>query len=212
VFALDTPPQHLDPPPKSQWLYQTDFDGIGFRCSGKGKIGNLLNALVMAVFWNGIVLWFELGLFGVIPPIKHPVEGIAWWIVFSFLIPFILMGLVLIGFVLLSFLDLFRRTSWTFTRGRAEFRTVLFGWAWTEYHELTGWTSLVVGLPKDEEIKPELIAKGNNAIREHYDNGNRWQLVFRNSAEEELLAIENLSKPEALWMADVLLWEQRVIR
>jgi hypothetical protein len=77
---------------------------------------------------------------------------------------------------------------------------------------LTDWHSLVVRLPADEKIKPELIADGNpDAIREFYNTCERWQLAFLNAAGEQLLAIENLSKPEALWMADAVLREQRTI-
>jgi len=96
---------------------------------------------------------------------------------------------------------------------KAEFCSTRFGSLRTEHYNLIDWHSLVVRLPADEKIKPELIADGNpDAIREFYNGCERWQLAFLNAAGEPLLAIENLSKPEALWMADVVLREQRTIR
>jgi hypothetical protein len=99
-----------------------------------------------------------------------------------------------------------------FAQNEAEFRSARFGSLRTEYYNLTAWNSLVVRLPDDEKVKPELIAGGNPVvIRDFYNACERWQLAFLNAAGEQLLAIENLSKPEALWMADVVLREQRMI-
>jgi len=146
TFDFDSPPQHLDPPPKSQWLYQTDyFDGVVFK--------------------------------------KR------------------------------NFLDFFGTTTWTFAHGEAEYRTVRFGWGRTTNHSLTGWNSLLVCLPDGEQVKPELIAEGNpDAIRDFYNGCALWRVVFLTAGADRLLAIEGLSKPEALWMADVLIRERRAVQ
>jgi hypothetical protein len=151
--------------------------------------------------------------FGILDPQKQPV-GAAWWALFALLAPWILIGLVTIGVVLYYFVHGFRVTSWIFADGEAEFRTALFGWVRTANYNLTDWTSLMVRLPENEQDEPELpelIAKGNPEGK-FYDGCNLWQVAFLNAAGEQLLAIENLSKPEALWMADVILREQRTIR
>jgi hypothetical protein len=31
AFEFDSPPQHLEPPSKTRWKYQTGFDGFGFQ-------------------------------------------------------------------------------------------------------------------------------------------------------------------------------------
>jgi hypothetical protein len=49
-------------------------------------------------------------------------------------------------------------------------------------------------------------------ILAYYDGESVWQLAFFNTAGETIMAIEKLSKPEAQWMADVLLREQRAVR
>jgi hypothetical protein len=134
TFAYNAPPQHIEPPPKCRWHFQTNFDNIGFQ--------------------------------------KR---------------------------------DWFRTTTWTFTRGEAEYRTVRFGRVRTVHHSLTGWNSLRVCLPAGEQIKSELIAEGRaDAIRDHYNGSNLWQVAFLNANDEQLLAIEELSKLEALWIADLL--------
>jgi len=136
-----------------------------------------------------------------------------WWVVLIFLSPLILYGLFKIGVVVYYVLEWFRVTTWMFGQSEAEFRSARFGSLHTEHYNLIDWHSLVVRLPADEKIKPELIADGNpDVIREFYNACERWQLAFLNAAGEQLLAIENLSKPEALWMADVVLREQRTIR
>jgi hypothetical protein len=100
-----------------------------------------------------------------------------------------------------------------FAYSDVEFCTVRFSWRWTVHYKLTGWDSLVVRLPEDEKVSPVLIAAGNpDVIREFYDTYGLWQLVFLNAVGEKLMSIDELFKPEALWMADVVLREQRAIR
>ena len=137
----------------------------------------------------------------------------TWWVALICLSPLILYGLFKIGVVVYHVLEWFRVTTWMFAQSEAEFRSARFGSLRTKCYNLTDWHSLVVRLPDDEKVKSELIADGNpDAIRNFYNGCERWQLLFLNAAGEQLLAIENLSKPEALWMADVVLREQRTIR
>ena len=107
----------------------------------------------------------------------------------------------------------FRKTSWTFARGEARFRTVLLLRARTAHHELTGWSSLAAQVIEAErnyaqELELDCDPK---KVRNYYNGESLWQLVFLNAVGEQLVAIDKLSKPEALWMADVLIREQRAI-
>ena len=109
-------------------------------------------------------------------------------------------------------LEFFRTTTWTFAHGEATFRTVHFGFTRTANYNLTDWNSLVVRLPEDEKVKPELIVEGNYVtVREFYDGRDIWQVVLLDKNEASIATIEGLYKPEALWMVDVLLQEQRAI-
>jgi hypothetical protein len=212
AFRLDSLPQHIvEPPTNSRWHYQTEFNGVGFQKQGEDTIGDIIGSLFWAVFVNGIVGVFVLEIFSVLNPERKLVE--TWWYGMLAMSPFIAYGLFRIGVAWYYFLELFRVTTWTFAYGEADFCSVRFGSRRTAQHHLTGWTSLIVRLPEDEQVTPELIAEGNpDAIRDFYDACDRWQLAFLNAAGEQLLAIEKLSKPEALWMADVVLREQRAVR
>ena len=211
VIGLDTPPSHLKPPLGTRWRCETEYKGIKLQKRGEDKIGDVIGSLFTAIFWNGVVSIFVLILFGVIETEQQP-QGNEWWVMFVFLIPFVACGLYLIVGVLDNILEWFRITTWRLAHGEAEFRTVRL-FARTARHTLTGWNSLAVCLPEGEEVKPELIAEGNHdAIREFYNACDSWQVAFFNAAGERLMAIENLHKPEAQWMADVCLREQRTIR
>jgi len=206
VFVLNSPVQHLDSPPKNRWQYQMDFNGFSFHFRENGKIATLFGAMGIAAFWNGIVSVFVLLLFGVI---GNPPKDGQWWFVFFFLIPFVLIGLVLFCAALHSFLELFRRTSWRFTYGEAIFRTARLGPARVEHHELTRWDSLIVRVVRDEDEKePE----DEGSLREFYEDGKFWQVAFRDQSEADLAVIDGLYNAEALWLADVVLREQRAIR
>jgi hypothetical protein len=196
-FRLNSPPQHLESPPKNRWYYQTDFEGICFQKRGEDTMGDSI-ALPIAVFFiSCIILTFAF------------LDG-EWAVV---LIPLLLVGMYFLATPLQYLFKLFHRTKWTFAREEAEFRGIRLFRTRVENYDLTDWHSLIVRLPEDEEVKPELIAEGNHdAIRDYYDACHLWQLAFLNAAGERIIAIEKLSKPEALWMADVLLREQRAVR
>ena len=211
VFTLTSPPQHIEPPPKCRWHYQSDFDGFGFRFRADAKFSNLFLLIFGTFFWIGLVV-FVLQIFGVLNPQRQP-QGIAWGDMLILLIPLVVIGLWLFGVMLNAYLKLFSRSSWWFSLSEAEFRTVRFGLVRTTNYNLTDWNSLVVSLPDDEEVKPELIAEGDlNAIQTFYNDCELWQVVFLDTAGERCMAIEKLRKPEALWLADVILRERRAIR
>jgi hypothetical protein len=212
VFDLDLLPQHLDLPPKSRWYYHTDFDGIGFRKKGKDNVRDILRSLYWAVRDNGIVCFFVWATFALLNDGPPANEGV-WVGAFALLSPLVLYGLYRIGVLLYHLLEWSRTTTWMFARGVAEFRSVRFGSLRTEQHMLTDWDSLVVRLPVDEKISPVLIAVGNpHVIRDYYNACERWQLAFLNVAGDQLMEINELSKSEALWMADVILREQWAMR
>ena len=198
-FRLNSPPQHLESPPKNRWHNQTDFDGISFWRRGEDTMDDFitLSIPIVVLFIIGIILTFTF------------LDG-EWAFI---LIPLFLVGTYFLAVPLKYLLKLFHKTKWTLDRGVAEFRATRLLRSRVENYDLTDWHALVVRLPEGEEVKPVLIAEGNHdAIRDYYDACHLWQLAFLNAAGETIIAIENLSKPEALWMADVLLREQRVVR
>jgi len=231
VFALDSPLQHLAPPPNSRWQYQADSDGFEFRFQDKGKFATLFRDIFGAICWNGLV-WVIALLFWYRPPQKG---GDSWldfvffdlmpsmifgvnmfWLVFLIVVVLCLIGLVLIGVAMNTFLELFRRASCRFVYGGAITSTARLGPTQIEQYELTGWRSLVV-----RSVHGGWFVFGPNRKAgetdeaynwRFYEEGKLWQLAFLDADDEELLVIKKLSKPEALWMADVVLREQRMVR
>jgi len=204
VFKLRSAPQYLPIPLSCRWNVETGFNDFGFWFKEKGAIIILFVLLPFATFWNGIVSVFVLALFRVLFLEEQP-KGWDWWLVFLFLIPFIIIGLCLIVAVLNCFLNLFRvQKRWTFSYGSATSYTARLGPTRVEHFDLAGWKSLVVRVSADK--------KDEAAMEPDDTYSTCWQLAFLNTAGELLLAIENLSKSEALWMADVILREQRMIQ
>ncbi|MCL2623387.1 MAG: hypothetical protein FWD31_06945 [Planctomycetaceae bacterium] len=199
VLEIDSAPQRLEPPPKCRWRYQPEFDGFSFR-----KRGGDSKEEILVYCFIALVCGILGGVFAFLDDKMAFVAPICALLVLIFL--------VLAFYKLIEFF--FRKTSWTFARGEARFRTVLFLRARTANHELTGWSSLAAQIIEAErnyaqELKLDCDPK---KVRNYYDGESRWQLVFLNAAREQLAVIEKLSKPEALWMADVMLREQRAIR
>ena len=195
TFGFDTPPQHLELPTKSRWHYQTDFDGIGFQKRGEeDAMGDVVGAFFFAMVAGG----FALLIRG---------ESII-------LIPIVLIGLYFCILGLHYILELFRVTTWTFADGEVRFRTARLGLARRTTHDLTGWNSLVVRVSETEIDHAKELELDCDAekIRDYYAGESVWQLAFLDAAGERIIAIENLSKSESLWMADVLLREQRAVR
>ena len=207
VFALTSPPQHLDPPPKCRWSYQEDFNGFGFRFRDDGKLMELFVLILTAVFWNGLVSVFVLLLLGILDPAQQP-EGFTWWFLFFFLIPCVLIGLLLVVVAFNGSLELFRRTTWRFAFGEAVFHTARIR-SRIKHYDLTGWNSLAIRLVRaDKSKEPE----NDDELETFYEEGDHWQLTFLDKNDADLATIEKLRKPEALWLADVILRERRTIR
>lgn len=200
TLGFNSSPQHIEPPLKCQWCYQTDFDGFGFQKRGADNTENFFAPLGCAVLFGGVIatIAFLRGKF------DDP-----------FLLFFALPVLYCVVRALYGLIELlFRRTTWTFTLGEARFRTVLLAWARTVNYELTDWSSLVVQISEAERhhTKELELDCDSEKVCDYYNGGDCWQLAFLNSAGEQLMAIEKLRKPDALWMADVVLREKRTIR
>jgi len=205
AFGLDSPPQHLEPPSKSRWHCQTNFEGFVFQKRGEDTMGDVIGGLVFSGFPLGIAI-----IIAFVNREELMVLGSIHIILSFFVLPGLFYGAMALNHVL----ELFRVTTWTFVLGEARFRTIRFVWAHAATYELGDWNSLVVRVPeaqRDNAKELELNCDPEK-IRDYYDDEARWKVAFLSANGESLLAIEKLSKPEALWMADVVLREQRAIR
>ncbi|MCL2709524.1 MAG: hypothetical protein FWE95_01475 [Planctomycetaceae bacterium] len=68
--------------------------------------------------------------------------------------------------------------------------------------------TLKTGDAPDAAGEPE----GEGNLREFYEDGKFWQVAFRDKSEADIAVIDGLYNAEALWLADVVLREQRTIR
>jgi len=209
VFAYNSQLKNIKEPLECRWEYRAEvFNGFSFRLRNQGTIPAFIGMFFFAAFWNGILTPFLLVLFGIVK-VNPPVGWGMWWILFFFLIPFTFIGLLLFYGVIEAFLELFRRTTWRFAYGEAVFRTARLGPARIIRYDLTAWHSLVVRVVRDEE---EEKSKGDDELETFYEEGDYWQLAFLDKSDADLAVIEKLRKPEALWLADVILRERRAIR
>jgi len=199
VLEIDSAPQRLEPPPKRRWHYQEGFDGFSFQKRGGSNS------------WEVFLYFIFAAVSGIFAGVFAVLGGEIELMVAALCALLVLFFLAMTLYKLIEFF--FRKTSWTFARGEAKFRTVLLLWARTAHHELTGWSSLAAQVIEAErnyaqELKLDCDPK---KVRNYYNGESLWQLVFLNAVGEQLVAIDKLSKPEALWMADVLIREQRAI-
>ena len=209
AFAYNSQPKNIKEPLDCRWDYRAeDFDGFSLRLRNRGTIPAFLGMSFFAAFWNGILTPFLLILFGIVK-VNPPMGWGAWWILFFFLMPFTLIGLRLFYGAIEAFLELFRRTTWRFAFGEAVFRTARLGPEQVIRYDLTAWHSLVVRVVRDEKEEQSI---GDNELETFYEEGDHWQLAFLDKSDADLAVIEKLRKPEALWLADVILRERRVIR
>jgi len=199
VLAINSAPQRLEPPPKSRWRYQEEFDGFSFQKRGGSNSWEIIVYFIFAVV-SGIFA-------GIFAFIGGEIESMVALICGLLVLIFLVMSL----YKLIDFF--FRKTSWAFSRGQARFRTVLLLWARTANYELTGWSSLAAQIVDEERNYTQELQLDcePNKVRNYYNGESRWQLVFLNAGDEQLAVIEQLFKPEALWIADVLIREQRAI-
>lgn len=205
-FPLDSKPQGIEPPDGSAWKFETEFDSFDFRKRGVFSLSNCCSSLFAACFWNGIVSVFILGLCGVIPS-SESLQGGIWWLLFFFLIPFEIIGLVLIYAFFTNIMEPFRVTKWSFRFGQAAFQS---GFAGATTFSLGGWSSMTVRLTSDLEDEQEDCLDEDDI--QWYDEDYSWELAFLDSDEKPLATIDGLYKSEALWMADVVLRQMRSIR
>lgn len=192
--AADTP---LQPPSDSAWRLSDDIQTVRFAERGRLSLMMVLGMAFICTFWNGIVSVFLCVLWGVMP--GAPPQGVEWWGMFVFLIPFEAIGLLMVVGLIFTLLEPVRTTSWTFSPDHIRCRMAwlgLFGWSWNyaspDYGRLK-----VIDLQTDRKQFVPTIP-GDTA-------GMQSALVVVDPDNVEICTITRLSLGEARWMADVLL-------
>ncbi len=204
TIPLDRPALDIPPPSAVRWTCLTEFDRLQFRNRGRFQVFAVFMFLGITIFWNGIVSVFLADLFGFMGDAP---EGIGWWALCLFLIPFEVAGVIFTGMLLLVSAEPFRATTLEFSRCVYSRRTTWFGLGWTRRRSLAEWSGLELRCHKSKKHRLEQ-ARTNNMP---FDRIADWRIVFLDARGAELAEIVELTEGEARWMADVLLREQRIV-
>ena len=211
---MDSLPQHPELPPKSRWRAQRDCDGFEFRFHDESQLTSFYGTFPVAALFIGIASIFMLHLSGVfvLNSTAQPKVG-EWWFMFFLSIPFVLCGLCFAYGTIYCFLRYFHRKSWLFSGDLASSRASWRWLKWIKYYDLTDLHSLSVRFSDTRVETLELLAGSlPDEIEERYGDGECWELAFLDAVGADIVVIKNLRRPEALWMADVVLRERRTIR
>lgn len=194
LAAANTP---LQPPSDSTWRLSDDIQAVRFTERGRLSLTMLLVMTFVCTFWNGIVSVFLCVLWGIMP--GAPPQGLEWWGMFVFLIPFEAIGLLMVVGLILTLLEPVRTTSWTFSGDLIQCRTAwlgLFGWSWNYASPDYGRLKVIDQQTDRKQFIP--TTQGATA-------GMQSALVVVDTDNTEICTIPRLSLGEARWMADVLL-------
>lgn len=176
--------------PESEWEHAAQPEASEWRLSGscppfeiervprRLSLFARLHRLFACVFWNGIVTLFQLGLWGVIPMGFSPVFSAEWWVLFAFLLPFVVGGVLIGAAALHALFPALVRERWTFTRDEFRFRRTFcgLGHSWSVS-------------PRDIESLEITEQNGDYAI----------SLLDENAAPCGIL--KPLTAPDACWLA-----------
>lgn len=112
---LDPPDcRDCEPPTDCQWLLEDHFGGPQFVQQGRLDVAMILGVPFVTVFWNGVFGVFVAVLAGLDRASTSPLDGVVWWGMFLFLIPFEVIGLAMFVGLLTALVEPFRVTRWRF--------------------------------------------------------------------------------------------------
>jgi hypothetical protein len=184
----------VEPPSDTTWRLTQEFDSMRFVQRGRWSWVGVFGLLFVCAFWNGIVAVFVGGLLGLTPEMN--IQGIEWWFLFFFLIPFELIGLVFVAALVMVVLEPVRHTTWLFEPGLVTYRFTYLGFGprWRYPFEALGRVELT---------------KRNKDSRAKQQQGDEtpYGLSLVRLDNTELCAVNGLTQGEARWLADTLMRE-----
>lgn len=194
----------LAPPIDTAWTSEIEYDDLVLSRRGRWQAAAIGGLLFVTLFWNGIVSVFVAVLLGLMPGEGAP-DGIEWWFLFLFLIPFELIGLALIAGLFGAIAAPFRREVWKFGRSEITHRVTWFGFGRTRTFEP----------PRDGRIEamPMTVSSDESAsLGSRTDDGRplptavaaRFQVQVIDPRDVEVCTIASLTDLESCWIADLL--------
>ncbi len=192
------------PPSDAGWQRVDDFDSIAFTQRGRLSLVALFGLLFVNLFWNGIVGVFVLQLFD--NQAMQPLQGVEWWGLAVFLIPFEVIGLLMFATLIAMLLEPVRRTTWRFGRSDIECRLTWFGLG-------RCWNYMVADLQRIDlhagKSSGEQSQSPAQAMRNMRGQGS-YRLSFVDKSNREVCSVKGLTEGEARWVADVVRRERPV--
>jgi len=198
VLELRPPSATKVPAPSdTTWRQRDDFDSIAFSQRGRITLASLGGILFATVFWNGIVGVFVAGLLGFLPDGNKGgfADGMSWWCLFFFLIPFELIGLLLILAFIGVLLEPFRLTRWIFQRAAVIHRTTYFGIGRGRQYEISELDRLELRKRDDDDNDDDLDEEDKNEEGELTDKTQSAESLEGKTPESSIPQADESSSP-----------------
>ncbi|MGH7168866.1 MAG: hypothetical protein ACRELG_01125 [Gemmataceae bacterium] len=192
--VLQAPAMPLEPPSDSRIDVHYHANALAFVWQGAWSLAAFASMTFLNLFWNGIVGVFVCQL------IQE-----FHWLLFFFLIPFEVVGLVMCAMWLVALTAPLWSLKWTFGEREVTRRLcvsdtdeIVFSFGWSKRFDIH--SPVRIALRRPEEKKP---SGSLWPLLSHPDG--EYTLYFLDQADKELLAINYLTEGDARWIADVLL-------
>ena len=184
------------PPSDSSWRREDDFEDITFRQRGRLLLSTVFYVLFVTVFCNGIVSVFVCVLWGVM---GDGPQGLLWWGMFFFLIPFEIFGMMIFIVLVLTVLEPMRCIAWRIGRSEITCRLTWFGVGRT-------WTYPIgqLGRIEVEDIEAKKKRLSNRTSAPWKSAEAKFRISLIDESDFEVCSIGGLTEGEARWMADVI--------
>ncbi len=189
------------PPTDSRWQRADSAGSVMFLQRGRLAWSELFGLLFLNAFWNGVVGVFILDLFGGAPQL----DGLGWWGLFVFLIPFEAIGLMLAVGLLFAIIEPLRRSCWDFRDGTIVHYTKWCGLGPVRRYDFDRLQRVELRTRKDESESGSFEKMPAQFMLQDEEP---FVLTFVNRHNVEICSISSLTEGEARWMADVVLREQ----
>ncbi len=187
-------------PEDSSWLCDEGPTTVEFYQRGRLKILTVLGLLFINAFWNGIVSVFVMALWGVLPVDNGMPQGIEWWGMFVFLIPFEVIGLAMFAGLVLALAEPFRQTTWYVDQQQITHTIRWPVFRRTRIYECDAIDRLELRRSEDDEDQK----KNRSSWTAWMDSGS-FDVTFVDDDNTDVCTIEGLTEGEARWMAGQVL-------
>ena len=197
VIAWNSRPREVERPSDCRWWMNAEVDSAVFERRG-ASLMDVAVSTVVSFLLMGFCVLFGMAVCGLLSGMDRVdfSAGMVYWIVPG--------GLALVAAVMLLFAFVawfttlfspFERTRWSFSQGGATCRVAWFGIGRNWYYSLEGCREMVI------EVQPLEWRRLKQRYRMEEE---KYRIVF--AGAEDMCVIRDLTKDEAKWIADNILW------